>query len=174
MIIAKRPRRYVQRACHAHRPLTVVHQPLGPRGWFMLEALPSWLRRTVRLAHLAHLVTMSSHRRRILACATCPSWAEARIKIARMTLTVKLNRNWSSFQLANCTPPLSVTGSTIAPSTRMREEVLTEHWGSDAQVWALKQHSTCIRSGGMCRWLAMWRSESWCGCSLLWQQHVSG
>ena len=46
-------------------------------------------------------------------------WAEAHIKIARMTLTIKLDRNWSSFQLANSTPPLSVTGSAIAPSARM-------------------------------------------------------
>ena len=46
-------------------------------------------------------------------------WAEARIKIARMTLTIKLDGNWSSFQLANSTPPLSVTGSAIAPSARM-------------------------------------------------------
>ena len=78
---------------------------------------------------MAHSVAISSHRRCICACAVCPSWAEARIKIARMTLTVKLNRNWSSFQLANCTPPLSVTGSTIAPSTRMRGEVPSEHRG---------------------------------------------
>ena len=46
-------------------------------------------------------------------------WAEAREKIARMTLTIKLDRNWSSFQLANSTPPLSVTGSAIAPSARI-------------------------------------------------------
>ena len=46
-------------------------------------------------------------------------WAEARIKIARMTLTIKLDRNWSSFQLANSTPPLSVTDSAIAPSARI-------------------------------------------------------
>ena len=46
-------------------------------------------------------------------------WAEAREKIARMTLTIKLDRNWSSFQLANSTPPLSVTGSAIAPSARL-------------------------------------------------------
>ena len=46
-------------------------------------------------------------------------WAEARIKIARMTLTIKLDGNWSSFQLANSTPPLSVTDSAIAPSARM-------------------------------------------------------
>ena len=50
---------------------------------------------------------------------SCMYWAEARIKIARMTLTIKLDRNWSSFQLANNTPPLSVTGSVIAPSARM-------------------------------------------------------
>ena len=46
-------------------------------------------------------------------------WAEAPIKIARMTLTIKLDRNWSSFQLANSAPPLSVTDSAIAPSARM-------------------------------------------------------
>ena len=46
-------------------------------------------------------------------------WAEAPIKIARMTLTIKLDGNWSSFQLANSAPPLSVTGSAIAPSARM-------------------------------------------------------
>ena len=47
------------------------------------------------------------------------SWAEARVKIARMTLTIKLDRNWSSFQLANSAPPLSVTDSAIASSARM-------------------------------------------------------
>ena len=36
-----------------------------------------------------------------------------------MTLTIKLDGNWNSFQLANNTPPLSVTGSVIAPSARM-------------------------------------------------------
>jgi len=46
-------------------------------------------------------------------------WAEARLKIARMTLTIKLDGNWSSFQLANSAPPLSVTDSAIAPSARM-------------------------------------------------------
>ena len=46
-------------------------------------------------------------------------WAEAPIKIARMTLTIKLDGNWSSFQLANNTSPLSVTDSIIAPSARM-------------------------------------------------------
>ena len=47
------------------------------------------------------------------------NWAEAHIKIARMTLTAKLDGNWNSFQLANNTPPLGVTGSVIAPSARM-------------------------------------------------------
>ncbi len=50
-------------------------------------------------------------------------WAEAHIKIPRMTLTIKLERNWSSFQLANRAPPLSVTDSSIAPSARMRSYV---------------------------------------------------
>ena len=47
-------------------------------------------------------------------------WAEARMKLARMTLTIKLDGNWSSFQLANSAPPLSVTDSAIAPSARMQ------------------------------------------------------
>ena len=55
------------------------------------------------------------------SCVRC--WAEAHQKIARMTLTIKLDRNWSSFQLANSAPPLSVTGSAIAPSARMREKI---------------------------------------------------
>ena len=46
-------------------------------------------------------------------------WAEAHEQISRMTLTIKLDRNWSSFQLANSAPPLSVTDSAIAPSARM-------------------------------------------------------
>ena len=47
------------------------------------------------------------------------SWTEARVKIARLTLTIKLDRNWSRFQLANSAPPLNVTDSAIAPSARM-------------------------------------------------------
>ena len=62
-------------------------------------------------------------------CAFTPNvcsllcWAEAPIKIARMTLTIKLDGNWSSFQLANSAPPLSVTDSAIAPSARMYHQV---------------------------------------------------
>ena len=43
----------------------------------------------------------------------CRCWAEAHVKIARMALTIKLDGNWSSFQLANSAPPLSVTDSAI-------------------------------------------------------------
>jgi hypothetical protein len=55
----------------------------------------------------------------IHANKTCPEvvrvvrWAEAHIQIARITLTIKLDRNWNSFQLANRAPPLSVTDSAI-------------------------------------------------------------
>ena len=49
-------------------------------------------------------------------------WAKAPLKIARVTLTIKLDGNWSSFQLANSAPPLSVTGSAIAPSARMHSQ----------------------------------------------------
>ena len=50
-----------------------------------------------------------------------------------MTLTIKLDGNWSSFQLANSTPPLSVTGSAIAPSARVslsheEEQYLLKSW----------------------------------------------
>ena len=55
-------------------------------------------------------------------------WAEAPIKIARMTLTIKLDGNWSSFQLANSAPPLSVTDSAIAPSARMKGVRVKRVW----------------------------------------------
>ena len=61
-------------------------------------------------------------------------WAEARIKIARMTLTIKLDGNWSSFQLANNTPPLSVTGSVIAPSARMLRDFVFAARPNDANT----------------------------------------
>ena len=60
------------------------------------------------------MLSIADRRIKVYIC-----WAEARIEIARMTLTIKLDGNWSSFQLANSTPPLSVTGSAIAPSARM-------------------------------------------------------
>ena len=42
-----------------------------------------------------------------------------------MTLTIKLDGNWSSFQLTNSAPPLSVTDSAIAPSARMLSWMLS-------------------------------------------------
>ena len=66
-------------------------------------------------------------------------WAEAPVKIARKTLTIKLDRNWSSFQLANNTPPLSVTGSVIAPSARMR--MIAAEW---VQL-ILENFKACLR-----------------------------
>ena len=59
-------------------------------------------------------------------------WAEAPIKIARMTLTIKLDGNWSSFQLANSAPPLSVTDSAIAPSARMYHQARKTEWAERA------------------------------------------
>ena len=55
-----------------------------------------------------------------LAAPFVSCWAEALLKIARMTLTIKRDGNWSSFQLANSALPLSVTSSAIAPSARMQ------------------------------------------------------
>ena len=85
-----------------------------------------------------------------LFCRSCDlwnCWAEAPIKIARMTLTIKLDRNWSSFQLANSAPPLSVTDSAIAPSARMfgQERVAASHQSlsnpmASSKAWAL-QHA---------------------------------
>jgi hypothetical protein len=65
--------------------------------------------------------------------AVSECWAEAPIKIARMTLTIKLDGNWSSFQLANNTPPLSVTGSVIAPSARMSAREALERYEQSMQ-----------------------------------------
>ena len=72
---------------------------------------------TTGLMNVGCLMCLSGQFVTLLPSHVC--WAEARIKIARMTLTIKLDGNWSSFQLANSTPPLSVTGSAIAPSARM-------------------------------------------------------
>ena len=44
------------------------------------------------------------------------------MKIARMTLTIKLDGNWSSLQLANSALPLSVTDRAIAPSVRINKK----------------------------------------------------
>ena len=75
-------------------------------------------------------------------------WAEAPIQIARMTLTIKLDRNWSSFQLANSAPLLSVTDRAIAPSAIMLLIVM-HHVYIDL---SLQSHVLRLRRvQGMCR-----------------------
>ena len=83
------------------------------------------------LAEPTCLQCLPSNTQKYTQCANKWScWAEAPIKIARMTLTIKLDRNWNSFQLANSAPPLSVTDSAIAPSARMLEwNKGGAHWG---------------------------------------------
>ena len=56
---------------------------------------------------------------RNLAADDLLDWTEAHIQIARMTLTIKLDKHWIRFQLAHSAPPLSVTESAPAPSARM-------------------------------------------------------
>ena len=45
-------------------------------------------------------------------------WTEVRSKIANCSITEQLDGNWSSFQLANSTPPQGVIDRAIAPSAR--------------------------------------------------------
>ena len=78
-------------------------------------------------------------------------WAEARIKITRMTLTIKLDRNWSSFQLANSAPPLSVTGSAIAPSARMA--ILIQVAGMSICIWLSVCQGVCAKNSLIAPWL---------------------
>ncbi len=115
--------------------LAALHGPsclLKRRRWFYKEGAPH-IHRGFGAHHFSQHPRAHSHTHAANTCAHTRTgtqilthrlarscWAEARIKIARVTLTIKLDRNWSSFQLANNTPPLSVTGSVIAPSARMR------------------------------------------------------
>ena len=77
-------------------------------------------------------------------------WAEAPIKIARMTLTIKLDGNWSSFQLANSAPPLSVTDSAIAPSARILSKAVKSKIASP-----LKHHTTFFVERGLYSFTAL-------------------
>ena len=102
--------------------ISAQHQP----GKFksLLEILRRPALQTFKLALIVHYPATKAPPRQHSQnhrTSTAPrqSWAEAHIKIARMTLTIKLDRNWSSFQLANSAPPLNVTGSAIAPSARI-------------------------------------------------------
>ena len=71
-------------------------------------------------------------------------WAEALAKIARMILTIKLDWNWSSFQLANGAPPLGVTDSAIAPSARMPRA----RWLAESQRRAVSLKTRLRRTSG--------------------------
>ena len=74
----------------------------------------------------------------------------AHLKIARVILTIRLDRNWSSFQLANSTPPLSVTGSALAPSARMAFKLASSQFVSAqaerGQILAAASKAQCIGS----------------------------
>ena len=73
-----------------------------------------------------------------------------------MTLTIRLDRNWNSFQLAKGTPPPCVTGSAIAPSTRMHN--LARAWHSHAAAWTRDQSPTAARSGWDASTANAWRA----------------
>ena len=60
------------------------------------------------------------------------------------------NWNWSSFQLANSTPPLSVTGSAIAPSARMLQLPL----GSPDCGTLARTHGISTHYPRECAWVA--------------------
>ena len=91
-------------------------------------------------------------------------WAEARVKITRMTLTIKLDRNWSSFQLANSAPPLSVTGSAIAPSARMARKaarIIVGEYTAMAQVacrrWCVQLGMAAVGNEALAKPKLSWR-----------------
>ena len=58
-----------------------------------------------------------------------------------MTLTIKLDGNWSSFQLANSAPPLSVIDSAIAPSARIPRLCVK------LRLWNITLLCQCARAG---------------------------
>ena len=108
------PQVFTRQDCPAY-----AGEPLHTVG--LLEAAHQYslqdMRRSASTPILTSLPTQEWQFKNLPARKSC--WAEAPIKIARMTLTLKLDGNWSSFQLANSAPPLSVTDSAIAPSASM-------------------------------------------------------
>ena len=94
-----------------------------------------------------------------------------------MTLTIKLDGNWSSFQLANSAPPLSVTDSALAPSARIAAlnpfdvPSLQEIWaGTACKQFDIAPHSKI--AGKTAIKFAYHRCNSYilyC-CSLRWMQ----
>ena len=109
-------------ASHSRQPLVngdrlVRYEVNAVMGISQAAGLPALLR--LSLWWLLRVAATSSTSLLLSCSRLVQCWAKARIKIARMTLTVKLDGNWSSFQLADSAPPLSVTDSAIAPSARM-------------------------------------------------------
>ena len=114
-----RPARRFQRP---QAPMTVW--PSGLRRWLQAPVRKGVGSNPTAVTFAGDALSAPAHPCRAAATHPAPAckgsrWAEARIKIARMTLTIKLDGNWSSFQLANSAPPLSVTDSAIAPSARI-------------------------------------------------------
>ena len=72
-----------------------------------------------------------------------------------MTLTIKLDGNWNSFQLANSAPPLSVTDSAIAPSARITRLCVS--------VWLRRvtMHCQCVYKQGRREWKLKRGFMSW-------------
>jgi hypothetical protein len=64
--------------------------------------------------------------RTVRAPLEIPRWTEVRSKIANCSITEQLDGNWSSFQLANSTPPQGVIDRAIAPSARTTSSQLPE------------------------------------------------
>ena len=89
-----------------HQPDCLVSQSVG------------WFGQSVCLGLYIGWVTQFG----FASCNYC--WAKAPINIARMALTIKLDGNWISFQLANSAPPLCATDSAIAPSAKMKRNVI--------------------------------------------------
>lgn len=86
-------------------------------------------------------------------------WAEAHTKTAATSLTNDVDRNWSSFQLANRAPPLSVTDSGIAPSAR-----IVRNFGNRRSVTTRTKH---LRR---CQCIAL----TWNQCTgFTWEPHRS-
>ena len=97
--------------CKQSVPRQASNQALGL--WKLLAML--WKLQQNR--HFARMRQASRQASKAMEIAIDPM--ESALGIARMTLTVKLDGNWSSLQLASSAPPLSVTDSALAPSARM-------------------------------------------------------
>ena len=92
----------------------LLHCPPHTCPWRTLsQSITLWLCQSMTLFFCQSMT--------LLERFSCYCWAEAPIKIARMTLTIKLDGNWSSFQLANSTPPQSVIDNAIAPPARIAD-----------------------------------------------------